>query len=84
MTRQIVMHCTSVMPFPPAILRDRFILSAVQMNVETFLRIFIPDESPTVPRTLGPRPVRDQVWPTAFYSVVGGRKKDLIWRLDRD
>jgi len=26
----------------------------------------------------------DQVWPTAFYSVVGGRKKDLIWRLDRD
>jgi len=26
----------------------------------------------------------DQVYPTAFYAVKNGRKKDLLWRLDRD
>eukprot|EP00669_Euglena_mutabilis_P005167 TRINITY_DN1654_c0_g1_i1.p1 TRINITY_DN1654_c0_g1~~TRINITY_DN1654_c0_g1_i1.p1 ORF type:complete len:343 (+),score=95.15 TRINITY_DN1654_c0_g1_i1:133-1161(+) len=26
----------------------------------------------------------DEVYPTAFYAVKNGRKKDLLWRLDRD
>lgn len=36
-------------------------------------------------KVIGPaRQYVDQVWPTAFYSVTNGRKKDLIWRLEID
>lgn len=36
-------------------------------------------------KVIGPaRQYVDQVWPIAFYSVKNGRKKDLIWRLERD
>lgn len=43
------------------------------------------DLRPRDAKIVGPqRQYVDQVYPTAFYSVVNGRKKDLIWRLDRD